>query len=134
MRSLILYTASEFLLYIILAFSFWVLFRGHNSPGGGFIAGLITASAFALHLITQGSKKTQALIKFKLPRLLAVGLSISFFCGLSSFAIKKPFLSSIWFQVKGVSFGTPLLFDIGIYLVIVSSILMIIIALEETKK
>ncbi|AIT64020.1 Na+/H+ antiporter subunit B [Coxiella burnetii] len=132
MISLILYTASRFLLAIMLLFSLWVLFRGHNSPGGGFIAGLISASAFALYLITHGSKDLRRFLRFSLSSLLAIGLTVAVLAGLIALIFGKTFLTGIWLILTThFKLGTPLLFDVGIYLVVLSSTLIIMIALEE---
>lgn len=127
MNSLILKTAARFLLIIMLLFSLWVLFRGHNSPGGGFIGGLIAASAFALYLIAYGVLQFKKLLVIELPLTLGLGLTCILLSGLLSLLQQKPFLTSMWLLSW---LGTPLLFDIGIYLVVISSILIIIYALE----
>ena len=132
MISLILYTVSRFLLAVMLLFSLWVLFRGHNSPGGGFIAGLIAADAFGLYVITHGSQQLRKLIRLSLFSLLAISLTVMFLAGLIPIFFGKSFLTGIWFHLGDhLKLGTPLLFDIGIYLIVLSSILIIMIALEE---
>src|SRR3990167_5660359 len=116
MTSFILYTASRFLLIITMIFSFWVLFRGHNAPGGGFIAGLIASSAFALYLIANGPRKLRSLVKINLSLLLTIGLAVTICSGLISAFFKKPFLTGVWVTIKSLhlQLGTPLLFDVGI--------------------
>ena len=133
MNSLIFQTASRFLLVIMLVFSIWVLFRGHNAPGGGFIAALISASAFSMYLIAHGAINLRKIIKVNLKGALAVGLSCSLLSGLLALYQKKAFLSGVWVTVPGihVEIGSPLLFDVGIFLVVLSSILIIMLALEE---
>ncbi|OGT50078.1 MAG: Na(+)/H(+) antiporter subunit B [Gammaproteobacteria bacterium RIFCSPHIGHO2_12_FULL_41_15] len=134
MTSLILRTASRFLLVLMLLFSLWVLLRGHHLPGGGFIAGLIAASAFALYLISHGPQHLRKLIKVHLSLVLASGLTCLLVSGLVGAISKKPFLTSMWIMIKPwyIELGTPLLFDVGIYLIVVSSLLMILLALEES--
>ena len=132
MISLILYTVSRFLLAVMLLFSLWVLFRGHNSPGGGFIAGLISSGAFGLYLITHGSQQLRRLIRLGLFSLLAISLTAVFLVGLIPLFFGKPFLTGIWLHLGDhLKLGTPLLFDTGIYLIVLNSILIIMIALEE---
>ncbi|HYI68762.1 MAG TPA: MnhB domain-containing protein [Skermanella sp.] len=70
MDSLILRTATRLLLSLMLLFSFFILLRGHNEPGGGFIGGLIAASAFALHSIAFGPRALRDLLVFD-PRSIA---------------------------------------------------------------
>lgn len=129
MNSIILKTAAQYLLILILLFSLWVLFRGHNAPGGGFIGGLMAGSAFSLHLIAYGAQRLKKLILIELPIGLGVGLFCMLGSGLVGLFYGKPFMKSAWFS--WITFGTPLLFDIGIYLIVTTSILIVIYALEE---
>ena len=134
MISLILYTASRFLMTVMLLLSLWVLLRGHNSPGGGFIAGLISASAFGLYLITHDSEKLRKLIRLSLFSLLAIGLTVAFLAGLIPLVFGKSFLTDIWLHLGDhPKLGTSLLFDVGIYLVVLSGILIIMVTLKEAN-
>lgn len=138
MSSLILRTASIFLLALILIFSVWILLRGHNSPGGGFIAGLMTASAFALYLIAHGAARLRRILFLKLEVMLGVGVLSALGSGFIGLFRGKPFLTAEWtrtfyFKSMSLTFGTPLLFDCGIYLVVVSSVLIMILALKEIR-
>ncbi|MBX3708556.1 MAG: Na+/H+ antiporter subunit B [Gammaproteobacteria bacterium] len=134
MTSLIFKTASNVVLPITLLFSIWVLFSGHNLPGGGFIGGLIGASGFALYLIAYGAKALRNIVKIDLNLLLALGLLCILSSGLLSLLQKKIFLTAMWINMKFIDayVGTPILFDMGIYLVVLSSILIIMLALEES--
>lgn len=134
MKSLILQTASKWLLLITLLFSIWVLFRGHNSPGGGFIGGLIGASGFALYLLAHGVKALRGVIKIKLSLLLALGFIFGLVSGLIALLQNKIFLTGIWINIKFIhmQIGSPILFDIGVYLVVLSSVLIMMLALEES--
>ena len=134
MNSLILRTASKFLLFITLVFSIWVLFRGHNAPGGGFIGGLIAASGFALYLLAHGVKKFRSVIKIKLFLLLASGFIVGLGSGLIALLQNKIFLTGIWINIKFIhlQIGSPMLFDISVYLVVLSSVLIMMIALQES--
>lgn len=131
MKSLILITASRFLLVLMLFFSIWVLLRGHNAPGGGFTGGLIAASAFSLYLIAYGVKRLKKLLVLDLPITLGLGLLCVVGSGMLSIRNNQPFLTASWFDFLSIKFGTPLIFDIGIYFVVVSSVLIIIYALED---
>ncbi len=135
MNSLVLRTATKFLLALMLLFSIFILFRGHNKPGGGFIAGLITASAFALYLMAHGPIASRKLVLIDLHYCIAIGVSTVLLSGLLSLLEKKPFLTGLWHSLKlanlKISIGTPILFDIGVYITVVSAITMILFALEE---
>lgn len=136
MRSLIFFTTSKFIFVLMIVFSIWVLLRGHNSPGGGFIAGLITSGAFALYLFSHRPRQLKRLIPINLTSLLAIGISVVILSGFFSIFSKKPFLTSLWIKLNIIhlNLGSPLIFDIGVYLVIVSSILIILFALSESEK
>tara|TARA_R110000868_G_scaffold329680_3_gene590461 strand:+ start:244 stop:651 length:408 start_codon:yes stop_codon:yes gene_type:complete len=135
MTSLILRVASRFLLLITLVFSVWALFRGHNLPGGGFIGGLLAASGFALYLFAFGANRLKKLLRINLNLLLALGLLISLVSGLLGTLYGKVFFTAVWAESSYLpsSLGTPILFDIGVYLVVLSSVLIIMIALEESE-
>ncbi|KTD13226.1 Na+/H+ antiporter subunit B [Legionella jamestowniensis] len=126
MNSLILKTAANFLLLITLCFSVWVLFRGHNSPGGGFIGGLLSASGFSLYLLAHGSTALRKLVKINFKLLLSCGLLFSLCSGLISVLQKKVFLTGVWIEIDSFKLGSPILFDVGIYLIVLSSVLIIV--------
>jgi len=136
MNFLVLRTATKFLLVLMLLFSIFILFRGHNKPGGGFIAGLITASAYALFIMAHGTVKTRKLLFMDLRFSLATGIGCALISGLIGYIAKKNFLGGVWltFYIASnkITLGTPQLFDIGVYITVVTSILMMIFALEET--
>ena len=135
MNSLILRTATPFLVGLTVLFSIYVLLRGHNEPGGGFIGGLIGASAFATYTIAEGAAATRrALIAHPLA-IAGFGLFIAGLSGVASFLFGDAFLTGQWWfpalapDLKYLS--TVVLFDIGGYRVVVGTIVSIITGLEE---
>jgi multicomponent Na+:H+ antiporter subunit B len=136
MTSLILSTATRFLLPLFLLFSIFVLFRGHNEPGGGFIGGLVAAAAFALYAIAFDVEKTRRLLGIEPRTFIASGLLIAMSSGTLALFLGKPFMTGLWVTVTfwpagRLHIGTPLLFDIGVYLVVIGIMLTIILALAE---
>lgn len=128
-KSLILRAATTVLLGLMVLFSVFILFRGHNEPGGGFIGGLIASTAFALHSLSHGPRAMRRLM-WVVPRTtVAAGLGLALVCGLLGFAGGGAFLASLW--SPGGSVGSPLFFDIGVYLVVIGSVLTIVQALQE---
>jgi multicomponent Na+:H+ antiporter subunit A len=134
--SLILRTASRFLVSLILVFSVLLLLRGHDAPGGGFIGGLIAAIAFVLYSIAHGPGEVRRTLRTS-PRSVAlagIGLAL---LGMAAALAGQPFLSGLWTPLGGTSaddgiwVGTPLVFDLGVYLVIVGTVLTLVLALEE---
>lgn len=136
MKSIILKKASDFLLPLLLLFSVFILFRGHYLPGGGFVGGLIASIAFVLHSFANGLQQTRNLLKIHPGFLMPVGLSLSLLSGLFPMVTgaSDPFMTAKWYknpvEVIGMV-GTPLFFDIGVYLVVVGISLTIILTLAE---
>ena len=136
MKSLILYTALRFLIPLMFLLSLFLLVRGHNHPGGGFIAGLVFTGAIALFVLSAGTMQARQLLRFKPLRIANMGLLIALLSGLPAVLQRKPFLSGLWFDatipVLG-KVGTPVVFDIGVFLVVVGIATSIIFALVENE-
>ena len=120
-RSVILDVVARNLYWVILAASVWVLFRGHNEPGGGFIGGLVAASASVLWAVARGSPAALNRLPLRSPiRLAAVGVALGIAAGLPALLSDQPFLTHWWgslpLGVTEVKLSTVLLFDIGVYL------------------
>jgi multicomponent Na+:H+ antiporter subunit B len=134
LRTLIFRTAAPYLTALMLLFSVFVLLRGHNEPGGGFIGGLIAASAFAIHGIAFGVPTARRALYFHPMAVSGFGLFLAVLSGFLSLAFGVPFLTGIWFAIDlpglAVDVSTVMAFDIGIYLVVVGSITSIALALE----
>lgn len=137
MNSLILRTATKLLFGLLLIFSVFLFFRGHNEPGGGFIGGLVGATAFALFAIAYGPQKAREILKLDPQVLIGAGLLFAAVSGIISMLLGTPFLTGAWiFPIVGgteLHLGSPLIFDIGVYLVVVGFTLGVIFSLEEEK-
>jgi multicomponent Na+:H+ antiporter subunit B len=133
-RSLILSTATRYLLPLLLLFSIFLLLRGHNEPGGGFVGGLVAAAAFALYAIAYDVPQARRALGLDPRTLMAVGLLAAAGSGGLSLVAGKPFMTGLWsaqeVPVLG-KVGTPLVFDTGVYLVVIGVVLMIIFTLAE---
>ena len=128
MKSIILKTATTYLLPLLLLFSVFILLRGHNNSGGGFVGGLIASIAFVLYSFAN-------MFKYVPGFLIPTGLSISLLSGLYPLLLDKPFLSSIWYpeniHIIG-SLGTTLFFDIGVYFIVIGVTLTILFTISES--
>ncbi|MFS8044719.1 Na+/H+ antiporter subunit B [Rhizobium sp. BR 314] len=137
MNTLIFRTAAPFLTALMLLFSVFVLLRGHNEPGGGFIGGLIAASAFAIYGIACGVTAVRRAIVFHPLTIAGFGLLASTLAGFLSIVFGVPFMTGLWIypHLLGVevALSTVMLFDIGVYLVVVGAITSIALALEERE-
>jgi len=136
MKTIILRTASNYLLPILLLFSIFILLRGHYLPGGGFVGGLIASIAFVLHAFANGLKDTKKLLKFHPGYLMPAGLALSFLSGLLPvIGFDDAFMTGLWLHdpipVIG-SIGTALFFDIGVYIVVQGVTLTIIFTISES--
>lgn len=135
MPSLFLQTATRYLLPLLLLFSFFLLLRGHNEPGGGFVGGLVAAAAFALYAIAYDVQTTRRALGIELHTLVGIGLFCAAGSGLLGLVQQAPFMTGQWgtqaLPVVG-KLGTPLLFDAGVYLVVIGVTLLILFSLMET--
>ena len=134
MTSLILSTAITYLLPLLLLLSVYLLIHGHNLPGGGFVGGLVAAAAFALYMIAHGVEKARRLLYLNPITLIASGLFVALVSGFVSIFFDRPFLTGQWSELKIPvlgKVGTPLLFDTGVYMVVIGVTLMIIFSLAE---
>ncbi|MEX0997958.1 MAG: Na+/H+ antiporter subunit B [Flavobacteriaceae bacterium] len=136
MKTIILKTASNYLLPLLLLFSIFILLRGHYLPGGGFVGGLIASIAFVLHAFANGLENTKTLLRLHPGYLMPVGLLLAALAALSPMLLESlPFMTGIWFEeplpVLG-SIGSALFFDIGVYLVVIGVSLTIIFTITES--
>ena len=134
MSSLILRVAAPILMVLTIAFSIFVLFKGHNEPGGGFIGGLIAASGFALYSMAYGVEATRRALGPHPISYAGFGLFLAIFSGLLSYGFEKPFLTGLWyipdFDKHFKILATPVLFDVGVYLVVVGVVAALVLELE----
>ncbi len=134
--SLILRTATRYVFPIMLLLSIYLMLRGHNEPGGGFIGGLLAATAFVLWGIAYDVDDARRLLRVEPRTLIAIGLLVGAGSGLPALAAGQPFLTGKWIEpslpVLGTTkFGTPLLFDFGVYLAVIGVTLVIVLTLME---
>ena len=133
MTSLILREAARLLVGVMLMFSVFMLLRGHNEPGGGFIGGLIAAIAFSLYALACGPEAVREALRID-PRVLAmIGLGLSILAGLIALVEPAPFLTGIWAEIAGVKLGSPLVFDVGVFLAVIGAVLTIVLTLKEEQ-
>lgn len=138
MTSLILRTTTRYLTPLLLIFSIFLFWRGHNQPGGGFAGGLVAAAPFALFSIAFGAAEARRVLQVETHVLIGVGLLTALTSGVIGLLGGYPFLTGMWGSLRlpgfaPVDVGTPLLFDLGVYLVVIGVTLSIIFALEEAE-
>lgn len=134
--SLILQVATRLLIPLLLVFSVFLLLRGHNHPGGGFVGGLVASSAFILYNFSRGTKAAQRGLRVAPQTLLGVGLACALGSGLLALLRGERFLTGLWaaLHLPGdieLHVGTTLLFDIGVFLVVVGTVLLMVFSVEQ---
>ncbi len=137
MSTLILRTATRYLVPVLLLFSVFLLWRGHHEPGGGFVGGLVAAAALVLIALAEGSETARRVLRVQPTTLVPIGLATSAGAGSLAFLEGRPFLTGLWSKSEeagALAIGSPLLFDVGVFLTVVGVVLTILLALiEETS-
>jgi multisubunit Na+/H+ antiporter MnhB subunit len=138
MTSSILQTATRLLMPLLLLFALFLLFRGHNAPGGGFVGGLVVAAAFVLHAMAYGTAASRRALLVSPPLLLPIGLLVALISGLPAILIGRPFMTGLWTIVgvgpAAIALGTPLLFDIGVFLAVIGVALTMVFTLTDATE
>jgi multicomponent K+:H+ antiporter subunit A len=124
---------------LALVVSFYILLRGHNLPGGGFIAGLITGVALVLQYLAAGIDFARARIPVRHAELFGLGLALAAATGATSLLLGFPFLTSTfgYFDLPLVGkteLASALVFDLGVYLVVVAAVLLILAELGQLSR
>ena len=137
MSYFILGQASRLLFPALLLLSLLVLYRGHNLPGGGFIGGLLAATAFILVGLGHSMERAKAMLGVEPVKLMALGLLVALVSGLPGLLVGAPFMTGQWLPgfslplLGKVHLGTPLVFDVGVYFVVVGFALHTTFSLAE---
>lgn len=138
MSTLILRSATRYVVPLLLMFSIYLLLAGHNYPGGGFVGGLAASSGLALFALAFDVPSARKLLRLPPLQVAALGLLCSLVSGLVAAGQRLPYLTGRWTTVRAPGFdaikvGTPVLFDIGVYLVVLGVTTAIIFALAEEE-
>lgn len=124
-QNFILGQAGRMLFPVLLIISLIVLYRGHNLPGGGFIGGLLAATAFILVGLGESMDRAKALLRVEPVTLMAYGLATAILSGFPGLLTGSSFMTGMWLPgfslplIGKVHLGTPLVFDIGVFMVVI---------------
>lgn len=138
--SFIFHSLARLCFFLVNALAFYLLLRGHNLPGGGFIAGLASAIALVLLSMAIGVEELHRLLHVEPLRVAVMGLAVAVFTGLAPVVAGHAFLEHFHLHLTGVPIlgeihvGTPLLFDVGVYLVVVGVASKIIFVLSKSTQ
>lgn len=136
MNSVILQLASKYVRGLLIVFSVIMLVRGHNLPGGGFIGGLLAG----LSLAYKGFAFTQDIVekemKVRPEYFMVIGLVLVFASLWPGLLLEGTLMQGVWFTIpfpftEGYKFGTPFLFDIGVYFVVIGVTVLFLFSLSE---
>lgn len=139
-RSIILDAAVESVFPTIVMFSLYLLFAGHNLPGGGFAGGLAAGAGIALLYLARGMDAVRTRIRPTAPVILGLGLLLAVVTGVLPMAFGAPFLKSFIWELDApfigkVKLASTLFFDMGVYLIVSGMVLQLLEAFEgETGK
>lgn len=134
--SSILQIAARHMLPLLIALSLIVLYRGHNEPGGGFIGGLMLGAAYILYAMAFGVIRTQKRLTFSPVNITAMGLLLAIASGIPALFQEKEFMSGQWITIFAstpleLKLGTPLLFDLGVYLTVAGMLMLMMFSIME---
>ncbi|AXH99682.1 Na(+)/H(+) antiporter subunit B [Sporosarcina sp. PTS2304] len=130
-NDVILQTTAKVVFFIIFLFSIHIFFTGHYAPGGGFVGGLLTTGAIVLLLLAFDLRTIQQILPFNFTIVTAIGLLLALGTAAGSIAFNVPFFTHAFDDFTLPLFGTTslhtaMLFDSGVYLVVVGSAITII--------
>ncbi|NOQ65569.1 MAG: Na(+)/H(+) antiporter subunit B [Methyloprofundus sp.] len=132
----ILDTTLRWLLVLLGIVSFFLLLRGHDETGGGFSGGLVAATAVIIMTITYGAETGRKLLHFQPLSYISIGLIIAVLAGV--FNMQVAFMRSVWVEVPlgftTLKLGTPLLFDMGVYILVLGVVSSFVLELESALK
>jgi multicomponent Na+:H+ antiporter subunit A len=128
--------AGQLVFHVVVVVSVFVLFVGHNQPGGGFVGGLLFSAAVALRYVTGGIDEVRSLFRFKPWTVLGCGLLLASAVAAAPLVVGHPLERTAYRSVHLPVFGkvglsSALVFDLGVYLVVVGVVLMVIEAFGE---
>lgn len=129
--SLILRVGIDTLFTSIVTFSLFLLFAGHNNPGGGFVGGLVAGAALVLRFMASGGEALRRTTRFPAPVYLGTGLAVAATTGLSALLAGDAFLEVGHIEASlgalgDIKVASSLVFDVGVYLIIVGFVLLLL--------
>lgn len=130
MNSLIFRSTAHVVIILMLLFSFYMLLRGHNQPGGGFIGALIAVIGFALLMLAESTDYVRERLHYPPLSIAACGLGLALLSGLVGLFSGQAFLTGIWWK-DILPLGTPVVFDVGVYLATLGGVLSILLRMDE---
>ncbi len=134
MSPVVMHTVARMMTPVLLIVSLVLTVRGHDIPGGGFVGGLMAATAFALQMVAFGRPAARKQLRVHPTRLAAAGVLVALLSGIPAMLLGREFLSALWGQLPlpwpgSVKVGTPQLFDVGVYLAVLGTAMAFILGM-----
>lgn len=135
-ESMFLRFIARLMMPVLLLFSVFMLLRGHDQPGGGFVGGLVAAGGIILLTLAYGPAEVRQRLPADFSRAMLYGVLVSAVSGTMAFVLQHPFMQSIWLKtmienVGELKLGTPQLFDVGVYIVVLGATVSIVLGMAE---
>ena len=135
MNSVLLQIASKYIRLILLVFAVLALFRGHNHPGGGFIGGLLGGLAFVFSSFAHSAGFVRDRLFLRPSLMVAIGLAIVLLSMTASLLMDMEIMKGLWVEIRiplemKLKLGTPLLFDLGVFLSVMGVSLIFLLKLD----
>ena len=129
MHPMMMVVLTRVMMPVVLMVGFYIFLRGHNEPGGGFIAGLIVSIAVVIQYMASGFAWTSARLRYPYHGVIGAGVLIAGLTGIGSWFVDKPFLTSYFTYVRVPPFykfelATAALFDLGVFLSVVGAVML----------
>ena len=129
MHPMMMVVLTRVIMPVVLLVGFYIFLRGHNEPGGGFIAGLIVSIAVVMQYMASGFSWASARLKYPYHGVIGAGVLVAGFTGIGSWFVDKPFLTSDFTYVRIPPFekfelATAALFDLGVFLAVVGAVML----------
>jgi multicomponent Na+:H+ antiporter subunit B len=132
-RPLLLEYTARAIYWLMLVVSVWILLRGHNAPGGGFISGLVAVAATSLMAIVYGCDRARRAMPLSPIPLTGVGILLALVSGIPALLGNKPYLTHAWWTVDlgftSLKLSTVLVFDVGVYAAVWGAFTLYLLAL-----
>ena len=138
MNSVILQIAQKYVRSLLLIFAVIALLRGHNHPGGGFIAGLLAGLSIVMKGFAFDIEQVKSQMRISPPAFIGIGLGLIVFSTVPSMISGKAFMTGLWTTIPlpllgELKLGTPLLFDTGVFFAVIGVTLMFLFSLKRAE-
>ncbi|SLN54532.1 Na(+)/H(+) antiporter subunit A [Roseovarius litorisediminis] len=129
MHPMMMVVLTRVMMPVVLMVGFYIFLRGHNEPGGGFIAGLIVSIGVVMQYMASGFSWTSARLRYPYHGIIGAGVLVAGLTGIGSWFVGKPFLTSDFTYVRIPPFekfelATAALFDLGVFLAVVGAVML----------